>query len=318
MRELDWGIGQPVPRSEDARLTSGLGRYTDDLDVGQAASLYLVRSPHAAARIVSIEVSAARAAPGVLAVLTGDDVLAENFAPLPSRVQRHKGNGEPNFVPPYYPLAVGVAPHSGVAVAAVVAETLAEASSRWDGWILRCVPPESPLVPALRPAGLRSLVRAPIAAPAIELPAGFDAYLAGLPGSRRQNLRKHLRRLDSGEVELTPVTDPERLDAVVERWQRFRKVQWEAAGRAINPEHLSPRFAAFMLDVLRRLVPRGTAAVWEFRVQGRVVGTYVNFVDAAAFFWYLGGFDPAVTRLGLGKIAIGHGCLLYTSDAADE
>ena len=127
MRELDWGIGKPVRRSEDMRLVSGLGRYTDDVDLDRAASLYIVRSPHAAARIVSIDASEARAAPGVLAVLTGADVVAEKFAPLPSRVQRHKANGEPNFVPPYFPLAVDVAPHSGVAVVAVIAETLAQA-----------------------------------------------------------------------------------------------------------------------------------------------------------------------------------------------
>src|SRR3569833_3164998 len=106
MRELDWGIGKAVTRSEDARLTGGLGRYTDDIDLGGTAALYLVRSPHAAARIVGIDVEAARAAPGVLAVLTGEDVRSRNFAPLPSRVHRHKANGEPNFVPPYYPLAV--------------------------------------------------------------------------------------------------------------------------------------------------------------------------------------------------------------------
>ena len=127
MRELDWSIGQPVPRSEDSRLIGGLGRYTDDIDPGSSASLYLVRSPHAAARLVSIDISAARGAPGVLAVLTGPDVVAANLGTLPSRVQRHKANGEPNFVPPYYPLAVDVAPHSGVAVLAIVAETLAQA-----------------------------------------------------------------------------------------------------------------------------------------------------------------------------------------------
>ena len=127
MRELDWGIGRAVTRSEDARLIAGLGRYSDDVDLGPAASLYLVRSPHAAARIVGIDTAAAKAAPGVLSVLTGADVVAANFGTLPSRVQRHKANGEPNFVPPYYPLAVEVAPHSGVAVAAVIAETLAQA-----------------------------------------------------------------------------------------------------------------------------------------------------------------------------------------------
>jgi CelD/BcsL family acetyltransferase involved in cellulose biosynthesis len=116
-----------------------------------------------------------------------------------------------------------------------------------------------------------------------------------------------VRRLDRGQVELEEVSDPARLPEVVERWQGFRRRQWEAVGRDINPEHLSGRFAAFMLDCLRELVPAGRALVWQFHYEGAVVGTYVNFADPQAYYWYLGGFDPAVTRLGLGKIAIGHG-----------
>jgi CelD/BcsL family acetyltransferase involved in cellulose biosynthesis len=198
-------------------------------------------------------------------------------------------------------------PGRAAEVAATGAALLAERAGDWDAWILRCPPPESPVVPALRDSALRSLVRPAIPAPAIELPDGFDAYLAGLSSSHRQNLRKHLRRLDRGEVELDDVTDPERLPDLVERWQGFRARQWEAAGKDINPAHLHPRFAAFMLDVLRALIPAGLATAWEFRLQGRVVGTYLNIADATAYHWYLGGFDPAVTKLGLGKIAIGHG-----------
>jgi CelD/BcsL family acetyltransferase involved in cellulose biosynthesis len=177
----------------------------------------------------------------------------------------------------------------------------------WDAWILRCAVPGTPVVDALERQGLRALVRPPIASPSIELPGSFDAYLAGLSASRRSNLRKHLRRLDGGEVTLDEVTDPERLPAAVDRWHDFRRRQWAAAGREINPEHVSERFRVFVLDVLHALVPGGTGLVWEFSVAGEVVGTYVNFADADAFHWYLGGFDPAVQRLGLGKIAIGHG-----------
>lgn len=175
----------------------------------------------------------------------------------------------------------------------------------WDAWILRCVVPGSPVVGALD--ALPALVRPPIRSPALELPDSFDAYLASLSSNRRSNLRKHLRRLDNGEVTLREVTDPDELPQVVERWREFRRRQWEAAGKDINPEHLSPRFSAFMLDVMRELVPTGTGLVWEFTVEGTVVGTYLNFADAEAFHWYLGGFDPSVTKLGLGKIAIGHG-----------
>ena len=125
MREL--GIGRPVPRTEDARLLRGLGRYVDDIQPSAASSLYVVRSPHANARILKMNASAARAAPGVLAVLMPEDAAKAKFTPFPSRVPRHKANGEPNYVPPYGPLAIDRVPHAGDAVAAVIAETLHQA-----------------------------------------------------------------------------------------------------------------------------------------------------------------------------------------------
>ncbi len=127
MRELGLGIGRPVPRTEDPRLLRGLGRYTDDVDASRSAYLYVVRSPHTSARILGIDTSLAKKAPGVLAVLTGDDVRAENFAPFKSNVKRNRPDGTPNFVPPYFPLAIDIAAHAGVAVVAVVAETLLQA-----------------------------------------------------------------------------------------------------------------------------------------------------------------------------------------------
>jgi CelD/BcsL family acetyltransferase involved in cellulose biosynthesis len=199
------------------------------------------------------------------------------------------------------------APEHRDEVADAVAAALMARADAWDAWILRCTPPGSPLVEALDRAGARALVRPPILAPAIELPDSFDAYLAGLSSSRRQNLRRHLRRLDGGDVELREVTDPQQLPAALGRWQEFRRRQWQSAGKVINPEHLTPRFAAFVLDSVRALVPRSRAQVWEFRHGGDVVATYVNFLDDDAYYWYLGGFDPRVTSLGLGKIAVGHG-----------
>ena len=199
------------------------------------------------------------------------------------------------------------APGRRAEVADAAARALREHRGRWDAWILRCLPPGSPVVDALDRAGLRSLVRPPIPAPAIALPDSFDAYLAALPSSHRQNLRKHLRRLDNGEVELRDVRDPAELPAAFARWQDFRRRQWDSAGKEINPEHLSPRFHDFLLDCVGRLLPSGRAMVWEFAREGKVIGTYVNFADELSYYWYLGGFDPAHTKIGLGKIAIGHG-----------
>ena len=125
MREL--GLGQAVPRTEDLQLLRGLGRYTDDIVLARETHLHVLRSAHAAARIRAIDTTAARAAPGVLAVLTGEDAAKENFGSFVSRVQRVRRDGKPNFVPPYRVLATGRVHHVGEPVAAIIAETVNQA-----------------------------------------------------------------------------------------------------------------------------------------------------------------------------------------------
>src|SRR5437868_683420 len=70
-------IGRPLPRLEDLRLVRGQGRYTDDVSIAGQAFAVFVRSPHAHARMVSIDTAAARSLAGVLAVLTGADYVAD-------------------------------------------------------------------------------------------------------------------------------------------------------------------------------------------------------------------------------------------------
>jgi CelD/BcsL family acetyltransferase involved in cellulose biosynthesis len=191
-------------------------------------------------------------------------------------------------------------------VAATVAGTLHARSRDWDALMLRTVPPASAFPGALDRFRVRIGVHRPVRAPAIELPDSFDAYLAALPSSRRKDLRRHLRQIDR-DVELHEVTDPERLPAFVARWRELRRMQWDYQGREIDPEHLSDRMAAFMVDCLRELVPVGLALAWEYRRDGEVVGAYVNYADREAFYSYLGGFEPALRGMGLGKVTVGHG-----------
>jgi aerobic carbon-monoxide dehydrogenase large subunit len=73
-------IGQPVRRREDLRLITGNGSYADDVSLPGQAYAVMVRSPHPHARIRSIDIKAAMAAPGVLAVLTGRDLVADGAA----------------------------------------------------------------------------------------------------------------------------------------------------------------------------------------------------------------------------------------------
>jgi CelD/BcsL family acetyltransferase involved in cellulose biosynthesis len=203
------------------------------------------------------------------------------------------------------------------AVVAAVARELGRRRGAWDVCLVNCMPHGSPTPQALAAgAGLNMHALAPIACPSVELPDSFDAYLDTLPSRRRRNLRRHLRRLDEGDVELHDVRDPARLPELVAQWQELRRTQWAHQGKAISRRHLSPRFGGFMLEALNELLPSGTAVVWEFRHAGETVGVYFNFVDERAFYWYLGGIRPDALSLGIGKIAIGHG--IRSSIASDR
>ena len=126
------GIGTSSQRIEDIRFVQGLGRYTDDMRVADCAHLVVVRSPHASARILSIDAAAALAAPGVLAVLTGADALADGLGCLRTIVSRQRADGSPMAQPPFRILAVDRVRFAGDAVAAVVAETAMAAKDAAD------------------------------------------------------------------------------------------------------------------------------------------------------------------------------------------
>ena len=116
-------IGARVPRREDAALLTGRGRFIDDVERARQAHARIVRSPHAHARIVSIDPKDAAAAPGVLAVLTHRELQADGIAPLiePNGVT---GRGGEKTVDVAHPLLAGErAMHAGDPVAMVVAET---------------------------------------------------------------------------------------------------------------------------------------------------------------------------------------------------
>jgi carbon-monoxide dehydrogenase large subunit len=129
-------IGQPLQRKEDQRLVTGKGRFSDDFNVDGQAYMAVVRSPHPHARIIVIDTSGARDMPGVLAVLTGDDLIADGLkpiahSPLPSTKYDMKltaPDGSANvFIGPHHLLAVGKVRYVGEAVALVVAKTKAQA-----------------------------------------------------------------------------------------------------------------------------------------------------------------------------------------------
>src|SRR3954468_22644167 len=127
-------IGQPIPRLEDRRLLTGRGRYTDDLAPRDAGWAFLLRSPHAHARILRIDSDAAKQAPGVRAVLSAADYLADGMKPLAHHVNGPDaidGNrpafGAPLFTAPQPVLAEDRVRFVGEAVALVIADSLDQA-----------------------------------------------------------------------------------------------------------------------------------------------------------------------------------------------
>jgi aerobic carbon-monoxide dehydrogenase large subunit len=122
-----FGIGQPVPREEDPYLLRGAGHYLDDTRLLDLTRAVCVRSPHAHARIRSIDAAAAKAAPGVLLVLTGESPEVTALGLQVPRMPRKRRDGSPGFNAPQPHLARGIVRYVGEQVAFVVAETLNQA-----------------------------------------------------------------------------------------------------------------------------------------------------------------------------------------------
>lgn len=125
-----FGVGQPVPRVEDRRLVMGQGRFGDDFAPPGMAHGYVLRAPHAHARILHIDASRARKIKGICLVLTASDLEREGVQPIPTWSRQPAStfpnrDGSPLPDPPNYPLARGKVRYAGEAVAFVVAETRA-------------------------------------------------------------------------------------------------------------------------------------------------------------------------------------------------
>ena len=119
--DLRFGAGQPIKRLEDQRLLTGKGQFIDDKPEDGALWLHLLRSPHAHARIVSIDGKAASEVKGVEAVYTGADLIADDIGTLPTLLVFQRPDGSPMTTPPRRLLAHDVVRFAGEPVAAVVA-----------------------------------------------------------------------------------------------------------------------------------------------------------------------------------------------------
>src|SRR5579885_563533 len=123
----EYGIGQAVSRFEDPRLLKGGGRYVDDFSLPRQTYAYILRSPHAHARLKRIDLEAAKAMPGVLGVFTHADLAADGLGTTRVQFQRKRPDGSPLFSVPHPGLARERVRYVGDPIALVVAESLDQA-----------------------------------------------------------------------------------------------------------------------------------------------------------------------------------------------
>ena len=116
-------IGQSVKRVEDKRFITGQGQYTDDIILPGMTYAYILRSPYAHAKINSIDISAARAMEGVVAVFTGQDITNAGVNGVPAGWQVNFKNGDTMKEPPHPLLVADKVKHVGDSVAIVIAES---------------------------------------------------------------------------------------------------------------------------------------------------------------------------------------------------
>jgi carbon-monoxide dehydrogenase large subunit len=125
MALMKFGVGQAVTRREDDRLLSGRAQFVDDVEFAGALHMVLVRSPYPHARIVAVDVAAARKTPGVAAVFTGADLIAAGVGAFANSPALRGADGKPMDTPAYTPLATDVVRYVGQPVLAVVAQSRA-------------------------------------------------------------------------------------------------------------------------------------------------------------------------------------------------
>jgi aerobic carbon-monoxide dehydrogenase large subunit len=129
---MAFGVGQPVTRKEDPRFLTGRGKYVADIDLARQTHAVFIFSPHAHATIKSIKVDEALKSPGVIAVLTGKDYVADKLGPIMAEAMPEDFGGPKAYRSQHFPLAVDRVRYVGERVAVVIAETEAQARDALD------------------------------------------------------------------------------------------------------------------------------------------------------------------------------------------
>ena len=135
-----FGSGKAVRRVEDEALLKGAGQFADDVSAPNQAHAYFLRSPHAHARIEAIDTTTAATMSGVVAIVTGDDLVRDGVRPIPNSIDFKRADGTPSASPPRHSLAVGRVRFVGEAIAVVIAETRTQAQDAAEAIDVRYAP----------------------------------------------------------------------------------------------------------------------------------------------------------------------------------
>ncbi len=157
------GIGARVARKEDKRFLTGKGRYVDDMKVPGMKYAVFVRSPHAHAKIKSIDVSAAKDMPGVIDVLEGRAMKEDGIGSLICGWMIHSKDGSPMNMGDWRPLAYETVRYVGDAVAVVVADSIGEARDAAEAVVVdyEVLPAVTEALDALKPGAPQIHANAP-------------------------------------------------------------------------------------------------------------------------------------------------------------
>ena len=285
-------VGRPLPRFEDLRLVTGKGRFTDDRSLpGQTYGVF-VRSPHAHARILRLDGAAARALPGVIAVLTAADYRADGRVgvqqvPIPSDVIDYKQPafrgrpGRPVADLPHWPFAADRVRFPGEAVALVVAETLAAARDAADAVEVDYGPEPAvvDVLDAIRPG-------APLLWPEIPDNIAFEAEFGDRAATEAAMASAHLvvehsfRNQRIANAQMEPLSALGAYDAATDSWTLISGSQGVARQRQSLSQALkvpAERIRVISEDVgggfgARTMVyPEQLAVLWAAHLVGRPV-----------------------------------------------
>ena len=127
-------IGSRIERKEDKKFLTGKGKYTADINLARQTYAYFVRSPHARAKIIKVDISKASKASGVVKLLTGDDLAKEKIGGLIAGWKIVSQDGKDMKIQPKPPLVKDSVNFVGDHVAIVIAETLEQANANGKGW----------------------------------------------------------------------------------------------------------------------------------------------------------------------------------------